>query len=103
MAAHHSGDEFLKSRRIVYHARFKNRRKALGQSKMQSASPQDLRPVPPDIYDQPMAFRSYLQDVRDGWRQFYGMRSINRIEGVPYTSGLILPISIALCGGKPQY
>jgi hypothetical protein len=26
------------------------------------------------MYDQPTAFRSNLQDVRDGWPQFYGIR-----------------------------
>ena len=30
--------------------------------------------VPLGMYDAPMAFRSYLQDVRDGWPQFYGVR-----------------------------
>ena len=30
--------------------------------------------VPLGMYDQPMAFHSYLQDVRDGWPQFYGVR-----------------------------
>ena len=30
--------------------------------------------VPLGMYDQPTAFRSYLQDVRDGWPQFYGVR-----------------------------
>jgi hypothetical protein len=28
------------------------------------------------MYDQPTAFRSYLQDVRDGWPQFYGVRRV---------------------------
>jgi hypothetical protein len=28
------------------------------------------------MYDQPMAFYSYLQDVRDGWPQFYGVRRV---------------------------
>jgi len=26
------------------------------------------------MYDQPTAFRSYLQDVHDGWPQFYGVK-----------------------------
>jgi peptide/nickel transport system substrate-binding protein len=30
--------------------------------------------VPLGMYDQPAAFRSSLQDVRDGWPQFYGVR-----------------------------
>jgi peptide/nickel transport system substrate-binding protein len=30
--------------------------------------------VPLGMYDQPTAFHSYLQDVRDGWPQFYGVR-----------------------------
>ena len=30
--------------------------------------------VPLGMYDQPTGFRSYLQDVRDGWPQFYGVR-----------------------------
>jgi peptide/nickel transport system substrate-binding protein len=32
--------------------------------------------VPLGMYDQPTAFHSYLQDVRDGWPQFYGVRRI---------------------------
>jgi len=28
------------------------------------------------MYDQPTAFRSSLQDVRDGWPQFYGVRRV---------------------------
>jgi peptide/nickel transport system substrate-binding protein len=28
------------------------------------------------IYAQPTGFRSYLQDVRDGWPQFYGVRRL---------------------------
>src|SRR6266576_540117 len=32
--------------------------------------------VPLGMYDQPMAFHSYLQDVRDGWPQFYGVRRV---------------------------
>ena len=32
--------------------------------------------VPLGMYDQPMAFYSYLQDVRDGWPQFYGVRRV---------------------------
>jgi peptide/nickel transport system substrate-binding protein len=32
--------------------------------------------VPLGMYDQPTAFRSYLQDVRDGWPQFYGVRRV---------------------------
>jgi len=26
------------------------------------------------MYDQPFAFHAYLQDVHDGWPQFYGVR-----------------------------
>jgi hypothetical protein len=26
--------------------------------------------------DQPVVFHSYLQDVRDGWPQFYGVRRV---------------------------
>jgi peptide/nickel transport system substrate-binding protein len=32
--------------------------------------------VPLGMYDQPAAFHSYLQDVRDGWPQFYGVRHV---------------------------
>jgi peptide/nickel transport system substrate-binding protein len=32
--------------------------------------------VPLGMYDQPMAFHSHLQDVRDGWPQFYGVRRV---------------------------
>jgi hypothetical protein len=32
--------------------------------------------VPLGMYDQPTGFRSYLQDVRDGWPQFYGVRRL---------------------------
>src|SRR5580693_2270255 len=32
--------------------------------------------VPLGMYDQPVAFHSYLQDVRDGWPQFYGVRRV---------------------------
>jgi peptide/nickel transport system substrate-binding protein len=32
--------------------------------------------VPLGMYDQPTAFRSALQDVRDGWPQFYGVRRV---------------------------
>jgi peptide/nickel transport system substrate-binding protein len=32
--------------------------------------------VPLGMYDQPAAFRSSLQDVRDGWPQFYGVRRV---------------------------
>jgi hypothetical protein len=28
------------------------------------------------MYDQPAAFHAYLQDVRDGWPQFYGVRRV---------------------------
>jgi hypothetical protein len=27
-------------------------------------------------YDQPIVFHSYLQDVCDGWPQFYGVRRV---------------------------
>ena len=30
--------------------------------------------APLGMYDQPTAFRNYLQDVRDGWPQFYGVK-----------------------------
>jgi peptide/nickel transport system substrate-binding protein len=32
--------------------------------------------VPLGMYDAPMAFHGYLQDVRDGWPQFYGVRRV---------------------------
>ena len=32
--------------------------------------------VPLGMYDQPAAFHTYLQDVRDGWPQFYGVRRV---------------------------
>jgi len=32
--------------------------------------------VPLGMYDQPAAFHAYLQDVRDGWPQFYGVRRV---------------------------
>jgi peptide/nickel transport system substrate-binding protein len=32
--------------------------------------------VPLGMYDQPTAFHSYLEDVHDGWPQFYGVRRI---------------------------
>jgi peptide/nickel transport system substrate-binding protein len=32
--------------------------------------------VPLGMYAQPTAFHSYLQDVRDGWPQFYGVRRV---------------------------
>jgi peptide/nickel transport system substrate-binding protein len=32
--------------------------------------------VPLGMYDQPTGFRSYLQGVRDGWPQFYGVRRL---------------------------
>ena len=32
--------------------------------------------VPLGMYDAPMAFHSYLQDVPDGWPQFYGVRRV---------------------------
>ena len=32
--------------------------------------------VPLGMYDQPTAFHTYLQDVRDGWPQFYGVRRV---------------------------
>jgi hypothetical protein len=28
------------------------------------------------MFSQPTAFHSYLQDVRDGWPQFYGVRRV---------------------------
>jgi len=30
--------------------------------------------VPLGMYDQPTAFHNYLQDIRDGWPQFYGVK-----------------------------
>ena len=30
--------------------------------------------APLGMYDQPTAFHNYLQDVRDGWPQFYGVK-----------------------------
>ena len=30
--------------------------------------------VPLGMYDQPTAYHTYLQDVRDGWPQFYGVK-----------------------------
>ena len=30
--------------------------------------------APLGMYDQPTAFRSYLQDIHDGWPQFYGVK-----------------------------
>ena len=41
---------------------------------MQEAFWENPSYVPLGMYDQPTAFRSYLQDVRDGWPQFYGVR-----------------------------
>jgi peptide/nickel transport system substrate-binding protein len=32
--------------------------------------------VPLGMYDQPAAFNTYLEDVRDGWPQFYGVRRV---------------------------
>jgi peptide/nickel transport system substrate-binding protein len=32
--------------------------------------------VPLGMYDQPTAFHSYLQDVHDGWPQFYGVKRV---------------------------
>ena len=32
--------------------------------------------VPLGMYDQPTAFHSYLEDVHDGWPQFYGVRRV---------------------------
>jgi peptide/nickel transport system substrate-binding protein len=32
--------------------------------------------VPLGMYDQPTAFHKYLQDVRDGWPQFYGVKKL---------------------------
>jgi peptide/nickel transport system substrate-binding protein len=32
--------------------------------------------VPLGMYDQPTAFHSYLEGVRDGWPQFYGVRRV---------------------------
>lgn len=37
---------------------------------------QDPPYVPLGMYDQPTGFHSYLQDVRDGWPQFYGVRRV---------------------------
>jgi peptide/nickel transport system substrate-binding protein len=32
--------------------------------------------APLGMYDQPTAFHNYLQDVRDGWPQFYGVKKL---------------------------
>jgi peptide/nickel transport system substrate-binding protein len=44
--------------------------------KMQEEFWQNPSYVPLGMYDQPTAFRSSLQDVRDGWPQFYGVRRV---------------------------
>lgn len=41
---------------------------------MQAAFWQSPPYVPLGMYDQPTAFHNYLQDVRDGWPQFYGVK-----------------------------
>ncbi len=41
---------------------------------MQSIFWQNPTYAPLGMYDQPTAFRSYLQDVPDGWPQFYGIK-----------------------------
>jgi peptide/nickel transport system substrate-binding protein len=41
---------------------------------MQAAFWQDPPYAPLGMYDQPTAFHNYLQDVRDGWPQFYGLK-----------------------------
>ena len=43
---------------------------------MQTLFWQDPPYVPLGMYDLPAAFHTYLQDVRDGWPQFYGVRRI---------------------------
>ncbi|MBV9860642.1 MAG: ABC transporter substrate-binding protein [Alphaproteobacteria bacterium] len=43
---------------------------------MQALFWQDPPYAPLGMFDQPTAFRSYLQDVRDGWPQFYGVRRV---------------------------
>ena len=37
---------------------------------------QDPPYVPLGMYDLPTAFHSYLQDIRDGWPQFYGVKRV---------------------------
>jgi peptide/nickel transport system substrate-binding protein len=41
---------------------------------MQAAFWQDPPYAPLGMYDQPTAFHNYLQDVRDGWPHFYGLK-----------------------------
>jgi len=43
---------------------------------MQSHFWQNPAYVPLGMYDQPTAFHNYLQDVHDGWPQFYGVRRV---------------------------
>jgi len=43
---------------------------------MQSHFWQNPGYVPLGMYDQPTAFHSYLEDVHDGWPQFYGVRRV---------------------------
>jgi peptide/nickel transport system substrate-binding protein len=41
---------------------------------MQALLWQNVPYVPLGLYDAPVAYHKYLQDVRDGWPQFYGVR-----------------------------
>ncbi len=41
---------------------------------MQTVFWQDPTYVPLGMYDQPTAFKNYMQDVPDGWPQFYGLK-----------------------------
>jgi peptide/nickel transport system substrate-binding protein len=43
---------------------------------MQALFWQDPPYVPLGMYDQPWAYHNYLQDVRDGWPQFYGVKRV---------------------------
>jgi peptide/nickel transport system substrate-binding protein len=41
---------------------------------MQAVFAQDPPYAPMGMFDQPTAFHRYMQDVRDGWPQFYGLK-----------------------------
>ena len=43
---------------------------------MQVAFWQNPTFVPLGMYDQPTAFQKYLQDVPEGWPQFYGLKKV---------------------------
>ena len=51
-----------------------SRRSRRSASEMQAEFWQNPPYAPLGMYDQPTAFHTYLQDVRDGWPQFYGVR-----------------------------